>query len=863
MGKPVRFRLLSPVFAAGAAGLVLLLLTPGGTGCLSASALGATASAARPSSAGTNVALGAKYTLSPPPSYAHCTDPEDAVQLTDGKTTTEYFWTQKGTVGWSGAPYAVITVDLGRVEPIAGASFTTAAGVAGVTWPASVLLLTSDDGRKYRNVGDLVALDRTAHGPLPQGYAIRRLKTSGLKTRGRYVRFLVLPLAGGSYMFVDEIEVFRGPEDLLKADPGGRPAGDVEELFQQGRIGRAIRHRFAADLDGLRKAIAAAGLTDASARNRLLGQYEAVRKELEGAAIGPSTGWQAASATAAGDSFRAVLPMSAAHARLFQVQADLWRSRRLPPLSAAIRPLWDPLDPFLIPDTSLVAAEVHTMRGEYRAAAIDLYNAADRPMTLRARLDSLPGSPAPKYVTVHEVQWTDTSQGIPVAAALPEAARADDAWTITVLPGLVRQVWLTFHVTDLEPGQYDGKVVLSPADKQPVPPDTLAGKQPVPPDTLAIPLRLKVWPLEFPRQTTLLLGGWSYTDGPGAYGITDKNRPAFLKHLQERFVNAPWATGAVMPAGEFGPGEPPSVTLDTRRLDDWLAQWPNARQYMVFLAVGSSFAGQPAGTAEFNRRVGLWISAWVRHLEGKGIAADRLNLLLHDEPGEGTDVGPIVAWARALRAAEPKLRIWEDPTYPDPRKAPKELFDACDVLCPNRPMWLQGGKPFAEFYLARQREGRTLQFYSCSGPARLLDPYTYYRLQAWHCFAVGGTGTFFWAFGDNSRASSWNEYLAVAGPFTPLFIDAGTVVPGKQMEAIRESIEDYECLAMLRRTVERARAAGRLDPAVARAEALLTTGVQEVLAAPGADRLLWHEPKDRALADQVRIRVLAALVELR
>ena len=91
-----------------------------------------------------NIALGAKYTLWPAPNYSYCTEAGDATQLTDGKTTTDYFWTQPGTVGWSGAPYAVVTVDLGRVEPIAGASFDTAAGVAGVLWPAAIHLLVSD-----------------------------------------------------------------------------------------------------------------------------------------------------------------------------------------------------------------------------------------------------------------------------------------------------------------------------------------------------------------------------------------------------------------------------------------------------------------------------------------------------------------------------------------------------------------------------------------------------------------------------------------------------------------------------------------------------------------------------------------------
>jgi len=177
--------------------------------------------------------------------------------------------------------------------------------------------------------------------------------------------------------------------------------------------------------------------------------------------------------------------------------------------------------------------------------------------------------------------------------------------------------------------------------------------------------------------------------------------------------------------------------------------------------------------------------------------------LIRDEPHEGSDdVEPIVGWARAIKAAEPSVLIWEDPTYRDPTKAPAEMFEVCDVLCPNRAMWLGRAKLFEPFYLDQKRKGKELQSYSCSGPARMLDPYSYYRLQAWHCWHFGATGSFFWAFGDNSGSSSWNEYFTQSGPYTPLFLDDETVTPGKQMEAIRESVEDYECFVMLRKAVE-------------------------------------------------------------
>jgi len=797
--------------------------------------------AAGAEAAGENIARGARYTLSPQPTYVHCTDPGDAVQLTDGQTTSAYFWTQKGTVGWQRVQYATVTVDLGQVRPIAGVAMTTAAGTAGVTWPMAVHVLVSDDGKAYRDAGDLVAFNQRHRGPWPEGYAIRRLETDELRTRGRYVQFVIIPLPGGPYVFTDEVEVLRGDSAWLKDKPAG-PVVSARQIYQEGRIRRAVEHRFRNDARAIGRAVREAKSLAPSDLKRLLERHGEAERAFDPRAI-PTDG-----------SFRAVLPIGDAHAKLFAVQAGLWRAMGRAPLCAWAARTWDPVDPFAPPPAEPQGqVEVHAMRGEHRAGAVNLANSTGGTLDVRLRFEGLPGGPAPGCVTVHEVLWTDTSQGTPIAAALPEATRNGDSWQVSVPPGLVRQVWLTFHPTELEAGQYEGKLVAEADGLDPV----------------ATPVSLRVWPLDFPEKTTLWLGGWSYTDGAARYGVTPENRAAFLEHLQSHHVNAPWATSGVMRSYQFDGDDPTKVRLDTRTFDDWIAQWPDARACLVFLSVAhysgtlrSSLGGAEIGSPEFDARVGAWISAWVKHLKSKGIAPERLGLLIHDEPHEGSDVGPLLAWARAIKKAEPGVIVWEDPTYRNPAAAPAEPFEACDVLCPNRPMWLGAGEAFARFYRDQQARGRTLQFYSCSGPAKLLDPYSYHRLQAWHAWHVGGTGSFFWAFGDNSGASSFNEYFAKAGPYTPLFLDEKNVVAGKHMEAIRESAQDYEYFVMLRAAVDRAKAAGRSDDAVRRAEDLLRTGAAEVLGAEGAAELHWHEPKDRTVADRVRVKLLETLVSL-
>ena len=90
-----------------------------------------------------NLVLGKPATFNTKPVYSLTTDPNDAVQLTDGKhagTGPEQvgMWGEKGTVGWTNKSPVVISFDLGSVQAISGVSFNTAAGRAGVNWPLAI-----------------------------------------------------------------------------------------------------------------------------------------------------------------------------------------------------------------------------------------------------------------------------------------------------------------------------------------------------------------------------------------------------------------------------------------------------------------------------------------------------------------------------------------------------------------------------------------------------------------------------------------------------------------------------------------------------------------------------------------------------
>lgn len=781
---------------------------------------------------GDNIALGKTYTLEPKPDYAYCTDIGDAKQLTDGHYAKQNafpqllqgdLWNQLPTVGWENKPMVQITFDLGRVMPISGVSFNTAAGKSGVRWPTAIEVLVSDDGLHYHLAGDLIELSSASGQPSSDGYGIHKFLTGELATHGRYVTLLVHASGPYPYIFTDEVEIFRGDPSLTSKLLQGNPITDVGEFHRQGQIRSKTLLRISSDVQAMRNVLSAAKLpTD-------------VHKHLDAelTAISVEAGQLPASDS---NTFRAVLPLNELHARIFRVQAALWRAAKNDPLAVWQTPPWDPLNLIgALPHASPPARiEARMMQGEYRAGAFNLSNTMDRDVVARLRFEKLPAILDPPWVTVHEVAWTDTKLSVPVASALPEAKREGEDFLIRIPSGMTRQVWLTFHPTVFEPGIHKGLISVR-GEGFP---------------NVDIPLQLTVSSVNFPTQPTLHLGGWDYTDAERMYGVTPTNRDALVEHLREHFVDTPWATAGVMPA-----------VPDFRRLDAWLQRWAGARDYRVFLSVGRTFAGAQLVTKEFNEKVGSWISAYVLHLKQRGLRVNQLGVLLVDEPSGPRQDEVIIAWAKAIRAAEPEVLIWEDPVHKDPATA-MEMLSACDVLCLNRQQFLGSSPSFREMYTKLRTGGKTLNFYSCSGPVNTLDPYVYHRLQAWTNWQQGATAEFFWAFGDNGGGSSWNEYAADKANYSPLFLDDRTVTPAKHMEAIREGVEDYEYFVMLRDRIGQLERAGRASSKLAAAKHLLATAADRVLNAPGADKFGWAEQKDRTAADTVRLEILDALEAL-
>ena len=770
-----------------------------------------------------NLALNKPYTLHPRPTYTHCTDPDDVIQLTDGQTTTSYFWTQKGTVGWVNAIYGAITLDLGAVESIGRFEMTTAAGAGGVEFPQAVFVQVSDDGKTFHEACELMTDDFEVHGQPPKKYTLWTLSSKKLETKGRFVRFLIL--AAGPFAFTDEIRVFKGEKDPAQITVTTPESQTIDEFFQTVKFRLCVDRRWQLDYASLQNVIQESEISEA-AKAELL-------KRLETVYAGRSGKTEPESLDAC-----SVLPLNPQHAEFYRIQAALWKAERPSdaPVLVSGSGIWDWLENFTsVKNLPKAEISVAAMQKETRSGAFCLFNATQEKQSVSFRIQGL--QEAADW-TVYRTVWTDTGVMTPVACALPEVKpTADGTYTLDLTPGMVQQVWVEFRTKDLNLAQkktFPGKIGFTAG----------CGAE--------IPVALTVYPLVFPEKTTLMTGGWDYTNGRASYNVNALNRDDFIRCLKAHHVNAPWATNGVLLHGCKRNADG-SVTIDTKEFDDWVALWKpsEVREYFIFMALGGwssgettpTFLGTKTGTPEFRQAMASWLGAWSKHWSELGIRPDQINLLLHDEPNETMkNTESFIEWSTAIHEACPGVKVWEDPCWTKFAEAPLDFFAACDVLCPNRRAWLLQPEEFAKFYTNQSREGRELNLYSCSGPQRLLDPYGYMLLQAWHAADIGATASFFWAMGDGGGVSSWSEYFLGRNSYSPLFIDPKlpTVTDGKHMKAIAAGAQDYEYIVMARKKLGDS---PELKAAI--------RSVQDPFPS-----IKWEDPTDRGAADRARVQIL-------
>jgi hypothetical protein len=489
-------------------------------------------------------------------------------------------------------------------------------------------------------------------------------------------------------------------------------------------------------------------------------------------------------------------------------------------------------------------APIALRSGEVRSTAINIRNSSGNPLSVTVDYSAAEAI-EPGWIEVRPVAWTGDADGAPVALALLPPLPDTGSAVFTVPAGVTEQLWITLRPKSLIGVEVSRELVFN---------FTASGTS-----RCRVPLRVSLLPGRFPTRPRLHLEGWDYLDG-GASGVDARDRKNVAALLKDFGMDIAWAAAEAMPFGIMdGRGNlvsPPS----TKVFDAWIELLPRCARYRVFLNTQNDLSGLRVGTPEFNTGVKSWAKFWAAHAAKRGIEPRDIDLLFVDEPHEATGARRQIEWARALRGSDSGLQAWADPAYPQPETVPEELLESADTLCLHRKLVENAVAPYRSLAARLRASGKNLELYGTEGPASRLDPYTYYRLQGWRAFELGATAIGFWAFTDTGGASSWREYLSRRPAYAPLFIGDGRVSPGKHLYAIREGIEDFEYLAMLRDEIECA-SRGKA-PRVSEARVALEDAVREVTGATASASFEWKEAKDRSSADRARLALSRALAQL-
>jgi hypothetical protein len=781
---------------------------------------------------GENIALNKKVTLDPPSNYPLTKD-RNPQQLTDGiyassgakwdeEQHTSSLWVQKGCVGWVKKKPVIITIDLGAVQPISGVIYSTAGGRAGVTWPETIYIATSDDGVAWHYAGDLVQLSQKNGTPPATGNF--RYITRDLKTHGRYISLGVLEMP---MVFTDEVEVLRG-EDALLNQSAGKEIPPMNDFISKMLITTKAMQRQNQDIASIR-----ALLKDAPISAQLKSTFEA-RLDQDAAAT--------AGMELLPPDLKTILPLDDIHRDILAIHGEALAAHGFKPLTAwkEHRYAWIPL--VNAPDKIRpVSLDFSMLKNQIRSDALLLTNASGKPMTVQLQLQNPPPQAREGWIHLDSATWTDTVNNIPVQTALLPLENQNGIYSLQIPAGITGKLWVTIDSSKVLSGDYKSTFLISNGDEK-----------------IIAPLHLNVSKIAMNRPRMSLIM-WDYTNRDKLWGMTKGNRSASIVLMQSHFVDTPaavWIFPIPKKATDFDANnnlQPAFIAqTDFSNLDQWVARWPDARNYFIMLDAShlTTFAGSPMGTPEFKAKVGSWTKAMVEHWESLGKKPSQLLICLVDETRTDKTDQVIVEWGKAIKAAAPQVRIFSDPIWRDPSQSGfPESFLIPDILCPH--------PDFApEFYQKMHTEYHK-ELWLYTGYKHTNDPQLGFRQMAWRVFSIGGRGEGFWSFGDiNVAPTSWNAYNASGLMAAPAFIDKTTVYNSLHWDAVRDGVEDFEELSMLRDAIAKTKNAALKT----QAQDVLDIAVETVNDnAIQNEKYQWAEKTDPSVVDAQLAKVRAML----
>lgn len=305
-------------------------------------------------------------------------------------------------------------------------------------------------------------------------------------------------------------------------------------------------------------------------------------------------------------------------------------------------------------------------------------------------------------------------------------------------PSETREVWVTVDSTDVAPGYYVGQVTLQPFDPRTGMPTT------------TLPIRVRVWPIELPRQMPVSVFVCDY-------GLSARS-PRHLEDLIRHHTNVLNTNGLPDPVGDG--------RADFSNLGEHLKV---ARgKGLLFLEVW--FMRDTGWRPQYER----WVREAGAAMQALGIPYEDWVLHIYDE----TLCDDFLNCAKHIKTIEPRLRIFTD-CMGTPEQV-KAFAPYVDFWCPHC-----GDLTKTAGLEAMRATGKPIWTYECGSVKSL--PVGRYRALPWRAWRYKLDGVFFWCY----PGSAWNELPVEGFNYGHIYEGyRGEPVSSKRWEAWSDGLED-------------------------------------------------------------------------
>lgn len=473
---------------------------------------------------------------------------------------------------------------------------------------------------------------------------------------------------------------------------------------------------------------------------------------------------------------------------------------------------------------------VRLLRGEYETLAIAIANLGEHSISYHVTCTDLlrwhgnEELPSKGRIALREAIPLRTRSGGMVRDALPSLQT--QANRMVIAGGENAVLWVTIHAEDLAPGSYVAGIDLLP----------LTGKE-----RRALRLKIEVLPFDMPQTGAPYICTWAYLDHAETRGWLAKASRDLVDHyinvqvIHHKYI--PWPT--VDQAGNII--EP----MDFGAFDERIKALPAGATYLLNLALHwfeNLKTDLKPWTPEHKNAMRQWALQIRDQFRELGVPDDRWVWYPKDEPSTDKYAKLVRNFADTIHEADPKMAVYANPFSRTTAEQIRMMGEAIDVWCPN----LSGLKPEDLAYM-KQHGKRVWSYLVLS---RLSNPYGAYRLPLWRAYDMGLTGFGHWAY-DSVDGGVWDDSDGRVSDYATCYEGPDGPIPSVRLEALREGIEDYKCLSMLRQAAGEARRGGR--PALAdRAEQALGKALRTTLVEAGT----------RDTADRQRQVLQSALLAL-